>query len=225
MQRNTVILTFFLLAAFFFLSCKSNTADIYSDIDNPSSPSKTVGIKLPVYKSGSQEGTVNWIYGYIQKQTADAGLDTLQAGFKDLQIRIWLHDWLAIKKNLVILSRTNRKWSGALITMTYEYNVPQQEHRMASKTSRQIVPKSGWNHLFRQLLELKIMSIDNMEDLPNYKVGDDGVDYIFEIATKYQYRMFHYWSPDLYTDKFWQAKNIVSMVKLLQNEFALENVK
>lgn len=225
MQRHTVTLTFFLFSAFFFISCKSRTADIYSDIDNPSSPSKPFEIKLPVYKTGVQKGTVSWIYGYIQKQTSDAGLDTLQAGFKDLQIRIWLHDWLAIKKNMVILSRTNRKWSGELITMTYEYNVPQQEHRMASKTSRQIVPKSGWNYLFKQLLELKIMTIDDMEDLPNYRVGDDGVDYVFEIAGKDEYRMFHYWSPALYMDKFWQARNIVSVAKLLQNEFALDNLK
>lgn len=214
-----------LLSIVIFFSCKPKTGDIYSDIDNPSSQSKPFAIKLPVYKTGTQKGTVNWIYGYIQKQTSDAGLDSLQTGFKDLQIRIWLHDWLAIKKNMVILSRTDRKWTGELITMTYEYNVSQQEHRMANKTSRQIVPKSGWNYLFKQLMELKTMTIDDMEDLPNYQVGDDGVDYVFEIASKNQYRMFHYWSPALYTDKFWQAKNIVSIVKLLQNEFALDNVK
>lgn len=64
-----------------------------------------------------------------------------------------------------------------------------------------------------------------MEELPNYRVGDDGVDYVFEIASKNEYRMFHYWSPVLYIDKFWQARNIVNVVKLLQNEFSLDNVK
>jgi len=225
MQRTAAASMLLLFSIVVFYSCNPKTTDIYSDIDNPSTPAKPFNIQLPVYQTGAEKGTVNWIYGYIQKQTSDAGLDTLQAGFKDLQIRIWLHDWLAVKKNMVILSRTNRKWSGKLITMNYEYNVTQQEHRMASKTSRQIVPKSGWNYLFKQLLELKIMTIDDMEDLPDYRVGDDGVDYIFEIASKDKYRMFHYWSPALYTDKYWQAKNIVSVVKLLQNEFALDNLK
>ena len=64
-----------------------------------------------------------------------------------------------------------------------------------------------------------------MEDIPNYSTGKDGIDYVFEIATRDKYRMFHYWTPSLYSDKVWQAKNVTLISELLQNEFALDNTE
>ena len=143
MQKYPAISIVLLFGLVFCFSCKSKTTDIYKDIDNTSSQAKRFEIKIPVYKSGTQKGEVNWIYGYIKKQTLDLGLDTLQSGYKDIQIRIWLHSWLAIKNDLVILSRTNHQWTGELITMTYKYNDSLQEHLIVKKESKQIAPKSG----------------------------------------------------------------------------------
>ncbi|MGN6402515.1 MAG: hypothetical protein ACTHMD_18800 [Flavisolibacter sp.] len=202
-------------------SCKTKTDDIYKDIDNNLTQTKTVSLEIPTYQRGTQKWEVDWIYSYIKKQTSDLGLDTIQSGYKDIQIRIWLHSWLAIKKDLVILSRTNHNWTGELITATYKYNDSLQEHLIVKKESKQIVPKSGWDNLFKSLVDLKLLTLNDMNELPNYKMGNDGIDYVFEIATKDKYRMYHYWTPSLYTNKYWQAKNVTQIAEVVQKELLL----
>lgn len=202
-------------------SCNTKTYDIYRDIDSASTKPKSILLDIPTYQQGTQKGEIDWIYPYIKKQTLNLRLDTLQSGFKDIQIRIWFHTWPIIKKDLVILSRTNQNWTGELITATYKYDDQLQEHVIFKRESKQIFPKSGWDNLFTALVDLKILTLNDMNELPNYRNGDDGTDYVFEIATKDKYRMYHYWSPSIYADKYWQAKYVTQMVDLLVREFAL----
>lgn len=61
-----------------------------------------------------------------------------------------------------------------------------------------------------------------MNELPNYTMGDDGIDYVFEIATKDKYRMYHYWTPASYFEKYWQAKNVTQIAEVLQREFGFD---
>jgi hypothetical protein len=224
LKDPTISILLFLSLSLCF-SCKTKTVDIYKDIDNISTQTKGVSLEIPTYQRGTQKGEIDWIYPYIKKQTSDLGLDTLQSGYKDIQIRIWLHSWLAIKKDLVILSRTNHNWTGELITATYKYNDSLQEHLIVKKESKQIVPKSGWDNLFKSLVDLKLLTLSDMYELPNYTMGDDGIDYVFEIATKDKYRMYHYWTPSSYSDKYWQAKNVTQIAEVLQREFAFDYTK
>ena len=200
------------------ISCNTSNDSIYKDIDNNTSRADFFKFKIPIYQSGPQKGKADWIYDYIRKQTSDLKLDTLQSGFKDIQIRIWLQNWLAIKKDLIILSRTNYQWTGELITMTYKYNDSLQEHLIVKKETKQVFPYSGWDNFFKSLLNLKILTLRDMNELPNYEVGDDGTDFVFEIATPNKYRMFHYWQPSLFLDKYWEAKNVTLIAKLLEKE-------
>ena len=122
MLKDSAILYVLLSYATLCFSCKARTGDIYKDIDKVSTQTTTIAIEIPTYKSGAEKGKPDWIYAYIKKQTSELKLETLQAGYKDIQIRSWLHSWLAIKKDLIILSRTNQKWNGKLISATYKYN-------------------------------------------------------------------------------------------------------
>jgi hypothetical protein len=215
---------FFLSIIIIFSLCfcnskKTNTIDIYKEIDGNSALSDHIICEIPIDKNGLQADKVDWIYSYIKKQTSDLGLDSLQSGYKGIQIRIWLHGWLLIKKDLIILSRTNKKWEGKLITATYKYNDSIKDHFISDKEIKTINPKSGWDSLFKSLLDLKLLTLPDMNKLPDYSRGDDGTDFVFEIATASHYKMFHYWSPSYYADKFGEAKNVVLISTLLQKEF------
>ena len=222
MLKDLTISILLLFSMTLCFSCNTKSNDIYKDIDNTSEQIKEISIEIPTYQTGVEKGKTDWIYPYIKKQTLDLGLDTLQSGYKDIQIRIWLHSWLAIKKDLIILSRTKHNWTGELITATYKYNDSLQEHLIVKKEFKQIAPKSGWDNLFHSLVDLKLLTLSDMNELPNYIMGDDGIDYVFEIATKSKYRMFHYWTPDSYSEKYWQAKNVTLIAAILQKEFAFD---
>ncbi|MFI5407100.1 MAG: hypothetical protein ACHQ1D_11400 [Nitrososphaerales archaeon] len=199
------------------ISCKADTTNIYKNIDG-STLSEDFKREIPI----DIDKQPDWIYDYIRQQTNELGLDTISSGFKQLQIRIWFHDWLRIDKDLIILSRADQKWTGKLITATYSYNDTTQEHFIVRQKSRFIAPKSGWDNLFYSLQNLQILTLGDMNELPNYPTREDGVDIVVEIATPQKYRMYHYWSPTLASDKFWQAKNMVSISEKLRTEFGMQ---
>jgi hypothetical protein len=47
---------------------------------------------------------------------------------------------------------------------------------------------------------------------------DDGVYFNIEIANKYKYRYYSYHSPEQFQDIFWEARNMVQIVKLIRGE-------
>ena len=58
-----------------------------------------------------------------------------------------------------------------------------------------------------------------MDNIPRLMdMIDDGVDFNIEIASKYQYRFYGYHNPEQFQDKFWQAKNMNQIVKLIREE-------
>ena len=190
MFKYLFLLTIIVSSLSFCNSNKISTSDIYKEIDNNAGLSNNFSSEIPINKSDSQSGEGDWIYNYIRKQTLDLGLDSLQAGYKGIQIRIWLHSWLSIKKDLIVLSRTGKKWEGKLITMTYKYNDSLQNHCISNSETKTIAPKSGWDNFFKSLLDLKLLTLPDMNELPKYSRGDDGTDLVFEIATSSKYRMF-----------------------------------
>jgi len=69
------------------------------------------------------------------------------------------------------------------------------------------------------LANLKIVTLPNMDNIPELvDMIDDGVDFNIEIASKYQYRFYSYHVPEQFQDKFWQAKNMTQIVKLIREE-------
>jgi hypothetical protein len=193
-------------------SCENKNSNIYSKIDDGS-----------ILSSKYQTPKENWIYTYTMDQNKALSLDSLQNGYKDFQLRIWIHAWLKIKKKCILLSRTNKKWGGELIIATYKYNDSLQDHFIVGQERKQITPKSGWDNFFKSLEKLEFFKLPDMDDLANYIRGDDGTDYVFEIATPSKYRMFHYWSPEYNSKVFWQAKKMELISQLIYKELIENN--
>jgi hypothetical protein len=71
------------------------------------------------------------------------------------------------------------------------------------------------------LLELKVLTLPHQFDVKGYGGGLDGRTYNVEVATKDQYRFYGYWEPQYYQNKFWQAKNMADILRLLEKELGL----
>jgi hypothetical protein len=148
------------------------------------------------------------------------GLESTEKGFDSVQIRIW-YDCINTPHFLVGLKNTNGKWKAELCRIIY----PPTWQRSGDSISGKIIqgsPKSGWPKFISQLFNLKILTLPNDYEIPNFKYDavTDGCGAEVEIATKNTYRFYAYNNPELY--KYWQTKNILLILKLINEEFEIK---
>jgi len=75
-----------------------------------------------------------------------------------LEIRIWFEYALYYKKDLVVIKRTDGKWTAFHYEITLHFDPDKETDSIKSKTSRRVTPKCGWNEFTDRLFSLKIMT-------------------------------------------------------------------
>lgn len=166
-----------------------------------------------------KDGTVDLFYNLKKQKASQLKLDSLESGFDSLQIRISYDYSLVTKRDLVVIKMTNAKWEGKLYEMTVDWDAFTLTEKVISKKVKSIAPRSGWNSFVQKVLDLEVMSLPNMDDIPGLEDGwNDGVTYNVEVATQRQYRYYSYHLPKEFQDKFWQAKNMIKILELIKNE-------
>lgn len=150
-------------------------------------------------------------------------LSSLKKGFDSIQIRI---SWgCAIQANsyLVILKNQNKKWSAEICSLKSIFNEEKGEVDSISNLIKIKTPKSGWKNFINVLIELKIFTLEDNNSIPGfyYAMPTDGCGVAIEIATKKIYRFYNYDNPGDYADRYWQAKNILAILKLVIDEFGI----
>jgi hypothetical protein len=161
-------------------------------------------------------GAVDIFYQTAKDRQQQLGLDSLENGSHDLQIRVWYNFSSVKDRKLVIITNKDNNWTAAV----YDFQVDRtgETETMLSKKIRQASPKSGWQAFSKKLLDLKTLMLPNQDDVEGYSAGDGGTTYSVEVATKKQYRFYNYWQPQEYQNRFWQAKNMTEMLQLFETE-------
>jgi hypothetical protein len=211
MQRLYLILT---LTAWFFAACKGETNPTPHSIAFADT-TKPFKKEIPTY----QNGGVDLFYELAKTKQKQLGLDSLEHGFDNLQIRVWYDFALVRERKLVIITNKDTSWTATIYDLQVDWDG--RTETILSKQVKQVTPKSGWAAFSRQLLNLKVLTLPNQFDIPNYGGGNDGRTYNVEVATKNQYRFYGYWEPQEYRDKFWQAKNMADILSLFEQELGV----
>jgi hypothetical protein len=160
-------------------------------------------------------------FEYLQDNGWQLGIDYIENGYNDLQIRVWLGHSIAINRQLVILKLKHDTWSAQIIyfkgkeivtRVTPAYSVI-EEIRV-----RHTIPKSGWAEFINHLDSLKVFSLLLKQDINEMKGcgGTDGMTYYFEIATPKRYRFIEQCYPD---------DNLLAFSLYLEKEFGFEYLK
>lgn len=196
-MKNVFIL--FVLTLLF--ACNNNTQDgITRDI--------------PRYIGGSYD----IFYLLAKDKQKQLGLDSLENGFHDLQIRIWYDHSLVKERKLIIISNKDSIWTATIYEMQVEWDGVSET--VVSKKVRDASPKAGWPTFSRRILELQILTLPTQDDVEGYSAGDDGTTYNVEVATKNSYRFYSYWEPHGYKDRFPEARNMSAILELLDKELS-----
>lgn len=183
----------------------------------------------------NKNGDTSVFYKIIQKKVSLLSLDSLQNGFDSLEIRIWTTCSELIYYNLIVIKKSNSNWTATEFILTDwgqtinkdsvkmmrirkldpEYNKDTVEIIKV----RNLMPIGGWDKFLIKLFALKIMTLPNMNDIPGLlDTWSDECTYSIELATKNEYRFYNYHCPHNFQDKFWQAKNMVQINKLIREE-------
>ncbi len=211
MRQRIFIFTIMLL---FFFSCKgqaqsSNSSIVFADTTKPFKK------EIPTYKNGR----VNIFYELAKTKQKQLGLDSLEKGFDNLQIRVWYDFALVRERILVIITNKDTVWTATIYYLNVDWDG--KTETILSKRIKQVTPKSGWAAFSKKILDLQIITLPNQDDVKDYGRGFDGRTYNVEVATKNQYRFYCYWEPQANQNKHWQAKNMADILDLFEKEFAL----
>jgi hypothetical protein len=171
--------------------------------------------EIPTYPGGG----VDIFYKLAKVKQKQLGIDSLENGFDNLQIRVWYDFALVKERKLVVITNKATNWTATVYNLRVDWDG--QTETILSKTIKKVTPKSGWANFSKKLLDLKVLTLPNQDDIPKYGGGEDGRTYNVEVATKNQYRFYGYWEPQDYQDKFWQAKNMADILKLFEEELGV----
>lgn len=206
-KKMHVIIGFICFLSFF--SCKGQAGDSSKQNSLSRKSIDSVTREIPLNRKAKPD----LLYLFVKQEASQLGLDSLEAGYDSLQLRIWFDYSLARNKHLVIITRKNGIWNCQLFRFEVKWNLKADSQLIVNKTIKQIEPPMGWGDFVNELFSL------NIANLPTGpRGGMDGANYNIEVATKHQYRFYEYWSPETTEEKFWGSKNMVKIIELLENE-------
>ena len=156
------------------------------------------------------------------------GIENLENGYRDQQIRIWLPDSINQEK-VIILKDSGAIWRGMLITLEYVYESSIQPHvkkrdsllSIRKVASEIISPKSGWKTFIDSLMVLEILTLPDIGKLPGYTFMTDGVWLTVEIGNNKSYRTYSYELSPENVQRFIEVKKIIKILNLVDSEFRL----
>lgn len=210
------LFTFFtLLLPSVFFSCKEHRvpASYFVYIDTASSFTREFPkVSKPSYYS----------YALTNDKAQQLQLDTIDRGYNNFQARIWYEQSRGQKRKLVVIKDDASDWKGWVYELRVEWD-GEKEH-ILTKTVKEVVPKSGWNHFMKRLIDLRVTTLPDMyaieELVDNWK---DGHSYSVEIASKNQYRYYTYHVPEEF-QQYEETRDMSAIIDLLKEELAVERI-
>jgi len=212
-----LVRVFFILFIVFIYSCNSHECNDKSinqtiiDFNSKNSSSKDV----PVNRYGGKDS----IYLRLQKQFANFSFEKLDTLCEYFTIRITNDfDKSGVSQVLVCKFRSN-KWEGRYYKFVGV--MPGASVKEIKIDSNSVTPNSGWCNFINSIFSKKILSLPNMNEIPGFDVvmADGGFSF-FEIASKYRYRFYYYYSPLNPDIRFEECKNVNEILKAIEENFS-----
>ncbi len=130
----------------------------------------------------------------------------------DLELRLWNGFGVTALEGFVLRRRAG-KWSAVHLNGVYR-GLPKRE------LQRQLsAPKSGWNEVWRKLVEMGIATLPDAEGIECSPFVVDGMSYVVELNYEFTYRTYQYDNPDY--AKCEQAKRMISIGNFIAAEFGV----
>ncbi len=223
----------FVMTFIFVSGCMTITPEMIEKYYTPI-PETNKKMDIPIYDQESRYIGHPYIYWHFCKQKEkQLGLVSPELSNDSLIFRFWVtnpssktgqaHSVLEIKND-------SSGWSGQLVLMQVDIHMQKISEVITNSKTFELSPlKTDWQTVCDSLVSLKIDMLATDQQIPNYY--PDGAGYLnnypvysFEYSTANSYRFFHYNDLDRAYNHFWQPRNIVEILKLLDAEFKWNSI-
>jgi hypothetical protein len=197
-------------------------------------PTSEKSIDIPKYKNLTIKN-IPFVYWHFCKQKEkQLSLSSPEQDMDSLLIRIWITNPIRKKgqpAGLIEIKKESTNWVGKLFL--FEVNVDRKKvtETIINKKVIELEPaKSNWRNVIDSLFYYKIDSLPTDDFIPNYYLGfqeqyaNNLQTYCFEISNKTSYRFYQYNNIYRAIDKFWQPKNVESILDILEREFKWDSI-
>ena len=204
----------FILLSCIFCSCKTQPKNQVTE-----KSSETVVIDIP----HDLKGRPLWYYQKKGKMEKMVGLSSLENGFDSLQIRIWYGVALRDKLQLLLLKKSNAKWSAELDSLVLYYDKNHDSLVSVTKHTEIKQPLSGWEKFIDSLYKSGILVLPDANAIKDYEYCQDGDGVTVEIAMQRKYRIYNY--PCFNSQiGISEAKKVELIIQLLEKEFSFSRL-
>jgi len=139
----------------------------------------------------------------------------------DLEIRLWSGFGLSRLQGFV-LKRTAGEWSA--VDLDWEVSENRKGKRDVKQVDKKLdSPKSGWDAAWQRLVDARILTLPDAEEINCSAGATDGMSYVVEYNLKNTYRTYMYDNPDY--AKCDEAKRMLEINKIIAEEFYKREVK
>ena len=191
-------------------------------------PETTKELDIPKYDAGQKFDGYPFIYWHFCKQK-EKQLDLMSAELSNdsLIFRVWITNPVGRKgqpHGLIEIKHDFSKWIGSLYFMYVDFDANNLTETISNYGKIDVIPKKNdWDFTLDSLYKLNFDVLPTDDAIPNYYANNSGYDnnlptYSFEYSTKSQYRFYQYNYPERKTNEFWQAKNAIDILNLLDEE-------
>jgi hypothetical protein len=150
-------------------------------------------------------------------------LTPLENGFDSLQIRIWYGVALRDSLQLLILKKSDSKWSAELYSLRLNYDKNRDSLVSVTKSVEIKQPVSGWENLADSLAKLDIYTLPDAHEISSYSEGNDGYGVTVEFATKRRYRIYNYPSFNEQTGVN-ESRKVEQIIELIEKDFSFKRL-
>lgn len=225
------ILKDFFIVGFIAVLMTSCASKNLSKLDTYYSPIPESSKKLDIPKYGNEHQFKGYPYTYwnfCKQKQQQLGLESPETSRDSLIFRMWITNPTGKKgqpHGLVEIKKDSSGWNGKLILMHVDFKLSNLSETITDSKAIDLKPlKTDWTTIVDSLLKLKIAELPTDDLIPGYYpenigYGNNAPTFSFEYATRNIYRFFQY--NDIYrvSNKFWQPKNVIDILDLLESEF------
>ena len=230
-MRKLLNYTIVFTALFFGTGCASMKMNKISQLSSNYSliPETEKELDIPIYEEKQQFNGYPFVYWHFTKQKEkQLGLESAELSNDSLTFRVWITNPVGKRgqpHGLIEMKHDTSKWTANLYAMYVDFNANNLSETIVKFEKIEINPKrNDWNYIVDSLYQLKFDILPTDETIPNYYKDNSAYNnnlptYSFEYSTKNQYRFYQYNYPARKSNEFWQAKNVLKILDLLDDEF------
>lgn len=177
-------------------------------------------ISIPTYKNYKAETDTSLYFTSDRAIARKILLPDLQKSTATFRFRLW-----SGRQALDIWTLDSRRYFGAVTSYAQHYNT-----KLFQKGLRQVdtvifkrvdLPTVEARRIFQLIDSLAITSIPSDNQIAGWGDGFDGTEYRIETASPDSYAYKTYWTPRIFADTLWEARQIQTLTDKLYANFKL----